>query len=352
MGKNARVLSERVIHEIHRHGPMGFDRFMEIALYDAEAGYFATGALRSDRAGDFLTSPEVSPLFGETIAQFVVAEQDRIGEPFTLVEVGGGSGSLLRPLLDALDPAPSVVAVERSAAARAAIAKRVPEAELAESVPAMRGVVLANELLDNMPAALAVRRGDGWSERVVMADDDRLVLADGEARPELAAWAEAHAGPVPDGGQVEVQLVATEWVGEVLARLESGALLLFDYGDLAENLEHRRAEGTVRTYRAHHLGPDPLAEPGATDITMDVNFSALMPVAEDAECQVELLRQNDFLERWGLRDRLRQLRHQELEAAREGRTMDRLALRSEVTDAEALLHPRGLGDFRVLVCQC
>ncbi|MEE9228279.1 MAG: SAM-dependent methyltransferase, partial [Acidimicrobiia bacterium] len=191
----------------------------------------------------------------------------------------------------------------------------------------------------------------GWSERVVNIEDDRLVLADGEARPEVTAWAEAHAGPVPDGGKVEVQLAATEWVREVLGRLESGALLLFDYGDLAENLEHRRAEGTVRTYRSHHLGPDPLAEPGATDITMDVNFSALMPVAEDAGCEVELLSQDDFLERWGLRDRLRHLRHEELEAAREGRTMDRLVLRSRVTDAEALLHPRGLGDFRVLVCR-
>ncbi|MEE9298345.1 MAG: SAM-dependent methyltransferase, partial [Acidimicrobiia bacterium] len=194
------MLSEHIIAEIRRGGPMGFDRFMEIALYDPEAGYFATGALRSDRAGDFLTSPEVSPLFGETIAQFVAAERDRIGEPFTLIEVGGGSGSLLRPLLDALDPAPSVVAVERSAAARAAIAERVPEADLAETVPALRGVVIGNELLDNMPAALVARRDKGWSERVVNIEDDRLVLADGEARPEVTAWAEAHAGPVPDGG--------------------------------------------------------------------------------------------------------------------------------------------------------
>jgi len=94
-----------------------------------------------------------------------------------------------------------------------------------------------------------------------------------------------------------------------------------------------------------------LAEPGETDITMDVNFSAMLAVAEESGCDVELLRQDDFLERQGLRDRHRDLRQQELEAAREGRSMDRLKLRSRVTEVETLLHPRGLGDFRVMTAR-
>jgi SAM-dependent MidA family methyltransferase len=105
----------------------------------------------------------------------------------------------------------------------------------------------------------------------------------------------------------------------------------------------------MRTYRAHHLGPDPLLEPGATDITLDVDFSALAAVAEEAGGRVEYVTQAEFLERWGLRERLTELRHAELEAAREGETMQRLRLRSRVTEAETLLHPRGLGGFRVLV---
>ena len=132
-----------------------------------------------------------------------------------------------------------------------------------------------------------------------------------------------------------------------LIRLKYGALLVFDYGDRAEGLEHRRVEGTVRTYRGHHLGPEPLAEPGATDITLDVNFSALVDAAGDAE----VMRQDEFLERWGLRDRLDELRTSELDAAREGRIMEQLILKSRITEGETLLHPRGLGDFRVLVAR-
>jgi SAM-dependent MidA family methyltransferase len=348
IGHHLVVLLEQISDEIRSKGPIGFDRFMEIALYDETAGYYSTGRLRSDQGGDFLTSAEVSPLFGETIARFAAAEHDRIGDPFTLVEVGGGSGSLLRPLLDELDFAPRVMAVERSAAARASIAEAVPEVEILDELAAVRGVVVANELLDNMPAALVVRRGSGWQERRVTVVDDALELVDRPPRPEVVEWADRYSGPVPEGGQVEVQLAATEWVGNVAGRLEAGALLLFDYGDRAENLEHRRSEGTVRTYRAHHLGPDPLAEPGETDITMDVNFSAMTAAAESSGCEVELLRQDDFLEQWGLRDRQRDLRSQELQAARQGRSMDRLKLRSRFTEAETLLHPRGLGDFRVM----
>ena len=343
------VLRDRIIQEIRSDGPIGFDRFMEVALYDPLAGYFSTGNLRSEKGGDFLTSPEVSPLFGEIIARFVAAERDRLGEPFTLVEVGGGSGSLLRPLLDCLDVAPRVVAVERSAAARVSIGEMVADVEIVDEMGAVRGVVVANELLDNMPAALVVRRASGWSERRVGEAAGGLQLVEVSPRPEVAGWADRYAGPVPEGGQVEVQLLATEWVRDAVGRLEAGALLLFDYGEIAENLEHRRPEGTVRTYRAHHLGPEPLAEPGATDITMDVNFSALMAAVEGSGCEFELLRQDDFLEQWGLVDRQRELRSKELEAAREGDSMERLRLRSRVTEAETLLHPRGLGDFRVLV---
>lgn len=348
---NVLVILDQIIAEIQRQGPIGFDRFMEIALYAPDGGYFATGSLRSDRGGDFLTSPEVSPLFGETIARFVAAERERIGEPFSVVEVGGGSGSLLRPLLDGLDPPPPAMVIERSAAARASIGSMVPEAEVIAELSRMRGVIVANELLDNMPAALVVRRGDGWKELRVAVTNSDLELVDAEPRTEVVEWADRYAGPVSEGGRVEVQLQVTEWIRGALGQLESGALLLFDYGDLAEGLESRRAEGTVRTYRSHHLGPDPLAEPGATDITMDVNFSAVIAEVENSGTSVEFLRQDDFLEQWGLRDRVGAIRDQELAAARDGRTMERLQLRSRITDAETLMHPRGLGDFRVVVCR-
>ncbi len=128
-------------------------------------------------------------------------------------------------------------------------------------------------------------------------------------------------------------------------------MVVIDYGDSAEGLAPRRAQGTIRTYRAHHIGPDPLDDPGDTDITADVNFTALVAVAENAGAEVEVHRQDDFLAGLGLRCRLSELRHLELELARSDDALERLRVRSLRTEAETLLHPRGLGDFRVMVAR-
>ncbi|MFZ0015638.1 MAG: SAM-dependent methyltransferase [Acidimicrobiia bacterium] len=332
-------LKQRILAEIAAGGPMPFERFMEMALYDAE-GFFGGDRLRSDKGGDFLTSPEVSPLFGETLATWVRSVHARIGDPFQVVEVAAGSGSLLRPLLAEMDV--EAIAVEVSPAARAALSGL---AAIRERLPTeMRGVLIANELLDNLPMALAQRVDGGWRERWVGEDDGDLVFVDVSPRERVVEWLHAYAGPVEDGGWVEVQLEARAWLADSVSRLGAGGLLLFDYGDLSDNLLPRRIDGTLRTYRAHHLGPHPLDEPGETDITADVNFSALVDVAPNSR----LHRQDDFLAGLGLRERLSALRRLELEAARVGNEAERLALRTTKTEVETLLHPRGLGDFRVL----
>ncbi len=334
---------------------MPFERFMEQALYHPIHGFFGSGQLRSVKAGDFLTSPEVSPLFGETLGRFISLEHERLGEPFKLIEVGAGSGSLLGPLLASLDFQPDTWAVERSPAARQAISDVLSTARVVDDFPRFdggnNGVIIANELLDNLPMALAVRDVAGWFERWVGASDGDLVLVDSAARPSVAAWCEQFAGNVPEGGLVEVQLAACEWVESAISVLSRGWVLIFDYGDTAEGLLPRRTEGTLRTYRSHHLGPHPLDEPGATDITADVNFTALASTAEMAGCRATISRQDDFLAGLGLRDRLSDLRNQELAMARSGNDLERLAVRSQKTEVETLLHPRGLGDFRVMAIQ-
>jgi len=349
-------MRKRLISRIQAEGPLPFEEFMRVALYGGDGGFFTGAVLRSEKAGDFLTSPEVSLMFGETLAGFVRIEADRIGvDTPVVVDAGAGSGSLLRPLLDALGPVGEVWAVEVSPAAGEALASRVPEASLVgglDEIPSgMRGVILANELLDNLPAALVVRTRGGWLEQQVGSADGDLILVEAPARPAVAAWADSHGGPVPEGGRVEVQIGACEWVGRAIGLLGAGALVAIDYGDTAEGLLPRRPEGTLRTYRAHHLGPDPLLEPGATDITMDVNFTAIQAAAEAAGAEVSLHRQDDFLTGLGLRDRLAALRDRELELAREGTPMERLQARSDLGDGRTLLHPRGLGDFRVLVAR-
>jgi NADH dehydrogenase [ubiquinone] 1 alpha subcomplex assembly factor 7 len=338
--------------QIAEEGPVPFERFMELALYGSE-GYFTTGPLRSEKSGDFLTSPEVSSMFGSTLAVCVEQEWRRIGEPFQLIEVAAGSGTLLQPLLEIFPTEPW--AVEVGPAARSALAEIIPGehivAELAEIPDPLRGVILANEFVDNLPMAIAQMTQAGWRERWVGLDGDELTFLDHVVRPKVEAWLNEYAGPVESGGWVEVQLEAAAWLRTALDRLVAGSVVLIDYGDLAEGLAPRRRDGTLRTYRAHHLGPHPLDEPGATDITADVNFSALEAVAISGGATVELHRQDDFLASLGLRSRLASMRRRELELARSNETAARLEIRSLIVEAETLLHPRGLGDFRVLVAR-
>jgi SAM-dependent MidA family methyltransferase len=368
-------LKQRLIEQIRAGGPMPFEDFMAIALYDPDGGFFTSKSLRSVKGGDFLTSPEVSPLFGETLAKFADQELSLIVPPASgasvgrkvpqpersegwgrgacLVEVGAGSGSLLKPVLATLESPVDAWAVEASPAARESLAAILAPDRIVPTLDDLperfSGVVIANELLDNLPVALAVRTGQGWNERWVGVQDDDLVLVPTEARSEVADWAERFGLPAPERGLVEVQLAAGDWLRSVLDRLDSGTVVLIDYGDTAENLEKRRVEGTLRTYRAHHLGPHPLDDPGETDITVDVNFTALIDRAAQLGAGVEYHRQDDFLSQFGLRARLSKLRHEELDLARHGDPMERLKVRSIKTEAETLLHPRGLGDFRVLV---
>ncbi|CAN5668628.1 SAM-dependent methyltransferase [soil metagenome] len=329
------------------HGPIPFEQFMEIALYGG-GGFFRGNTIRSVSDGDFLTSPEVSPLFGTTVAEFVRQEHGRLGEPFLLVDVGAGSGSLLRSLL--AECPVEAWAVEVSPPARGSLTRLLPAGRvvtsLAELPSPLRGVVIANELIDNLPMALAQKNDGEWRERWVGLEGDTFVMVDADPRPAVLDWLNRFAGPVAKGGWVEVQSQAQAWLSELMSRLIEGSVVIVDYGELAENLSHRREAGTLRTYRGHHLGPDPLLEPGTTDITADVNFTALIATSEESGWTTELFRQDDFLRKYGLDERLAELRSREVMAVD---AKEKLTLRSERIGGETLLHERGLGDFRVLV---
>lgn len=343
---------EDIRAEIEKVGPIPFERFMELALYGPD-GYFSTGTVRSTQTGDFLTSPEVSPMFGETIAVFVAAEVERWRGPGAVVEIGAGTGSLLGPILSTL-PSIDVWAVEVSPSARASLAKLLPRSRVLDSIEILpnfeAAVVIANELIDNLPMALAQLTDIGWRERYVSTGEDGYEFVDAPPRPEVLSWLDRFAGPVELGGWVEVQLEADKLLRTLLGKVKAGALVLVDYGGLAENLAHRRRDGTLRTYRRHHLGPHPLDEPGQTDVTADVNFSALLATAAEEGWHAALHRQDEFLENLGIRTRLAELAEQERAlAGRDER--ERLRVRSARTAGETLLHERGLGDFRVLVAR-
>lgn len=348
-------MKKRILRLIRREGPLPFERFMELALYDPAEGYYAAGPLRSRPAGDFLTSPEVSPAFGETLAEYAVGENRRLGEPpdFTVAEAGAGSGALLEPLLAALPFPARAVAVEASAAARAALSARLPCLNVYSPQDApgrLTGVMFANEVADNLPVALAAREGGGWSERRVGEEDGELTFVAAPARAGVREWLDAYAGEVAEGGTAAAQLAAGDWISGWAGRLAAGSLVVLDYGGSAADLA-ARGGAVLRTHRGHRPGPHPLESPGEIDITADVNFTALADAARGRGLECEVLTQREFLTRCGLPARLADLRERELRLAGAGEHLERLRVRSQITGASALLDPAGLGGFRVLIAR-
>ena len=281
-------------------GWIGFDAFMALALYAPGLGYYARdslkyGALPSRReagrvvaGSDFVTAPELSPLFGQTLAaQLKQALQQT--QTDTVWEFGAGSGALAQQLLSSLQalgqPLPQYRIVELSATLRArqqaALAAFADQVQWVDALPAqLTGVVLGNELLDAMPVKLLNRAGGVWFERGVAA------TADG------AGWAwqdrpTALRPPVDMAGEhdylTEIHPQAEAFIRTLADRLVAGAAFFIDYGFPEHEYYHpQRHMGTVMCHQAHRADQDPLTQVGQKDITSHVNFTGIALAAQDA----------------------------------------------------------------------
>jgi SAM-dependent MidA family methyltransferase len=326
--------------EIAAGQPIPFDRFVELALY-GPSGFYTSAGGRAGRRGDFLTSPEVGPLFGAVLARHVDAEWERLGrpDPFTVVDAGAGPGTLARAVLaaqPACAPALRYVAVEVSAAQRAQHPEGV-ESSAELPVGPIDGVIVANELLDDLPFRLAVF-DDGWREAFVdVADDGRLVERLSRLFEPVPAVLPAVA---PHGARAPLVERAAAWVADARARLRAGSLLVVDYGvALTTELVDRPWREWLRTYRGNERGGHYLADPGLQDVTTEVPFDQL-PIPDALRTQAAFLRSagiDDLVEE-GRRAWAAQAAHPGLEALR---------MRSRVRESEALLDPHGLGAFLV-----
>jgi len=314
---------------------------MDRALYGSNGFYMRADGGHAGRRGDFLTSPEVGPLFGVVLASFLDAEWIRLGrpDPFTVVDAGAGPGTLARSVLAAAPACAEVmryVAVEVSAAQR----DRHPTGvESVERLPEERfvGVIIANELLDNLPFRLAVY-DRGWREAFVEQD-----LSGG--------WAERLSGvfePLPDclplnaahGARAPLIDRAARWVRDATSQLERGTLIAIDYGVASTStLADRPWREWLRTYRGHDRGDHYLRSPGTQDITTDVGFDQL--AAPDATRT-----QAQFLQLHGIADRVDEGRRY-WEAHASQPDLQAMRMRSRISEAEALLDPSGLGGFMV-----
>src|SRR6476620_100388 len=256
-------------------GLLRFDEYMRVALY-GEDGFYNSGGRAGRRGGHFLTSPEVGPLFGAVLAQAIDGWWRQLGEPadFTVVEVRAGPGTLARAIL-AAEPAcaPRYVAVETSAAQRADHPDGVDSrADLPQ--PGLTGVVLANELLDNLPFRLAVFDG-GWREAFVVADGDELREVLAVRLDPSPAWLPTSA---PHGARVPIQDDAAAWVSTAMGALAVGRVVAIDYAVArSAELVVRPWREWLRTFCGHERGGHYLAEPGRQDITADVCVDQLPP---------------------------------------------------------------------------
>ena len=323
-------------------GALRFDHFLEIVLY-GQSGFYSTSG-RAGRRGDFLTSPEVGPLFGAVVARWLDHEWQRLGQPdrFRFIDVGAGPGTLARTVLAAAPqclPALEYVAVEISAAQRAQHPAGVTS--LAQ-LPTDRcdGVVLANELIDNVPFRLGVFDGQ-WREAYVTRQGDRLVevlrpLAD--PPPAVLAITPRH------GARMPLHDRAADVLAQSRDLVLRGRLAVIDYAvATTAHLALRPWREWLRTYRGHERGGHYLVDPGQQDITTEVALDQLCAVLGDPSV---VRSQAQWLQRWGVDELVDEGRQFWTEHAARP-TLEAMRMRSRISEAEALLDPSGLGSFLV-----
>lgn len=292
-----RNLTALIGQEITAFGPMPFRRFMEMALYHPQHGYYRSGRARVGKKGDFFTNVSVGPLYGRLLARQFAQMWRRMGEPrdFTLVEQGAHGGELASDVLAGLrELAPECFAaatcriVEPSPALVVEQQERLSpwgaKVQWSDAIPRFEGVHFSNELPDAFPVHLVRWTGSVWRELAVVLENEKFAFVE---TPIVSAGLAAACGqiplPLPPGYTTEVNLAARAWIAEIAAQLVRGYVLCVDYGyERADFYALERASGTLSAYAQHRREPDPLARPGEVDLTAHVEWTSLIEAAQGA----------------------------------------------------------------------
>jgi len=273
--------------EIEKSGGwISFARYMELALYTPGLGYYSGGSAKFGAGGDFVTAPQISPLFGRVLAQqFAEALKQTGGE---ILELGAGTGLLASQILDelrALDIEAPYSILEVSGELRARQQKRLAghAASWLDAMPeTFTGVIFGNEVLDALPVHLVHWTENGPMERGVASREDRLFWLD---RPiaDSSLLEMAQLLDLPAGYISEINLAAPALVKSLAERLESGILFFIDYGfGRSEYYHPQRHMGTLRAHYRHHALDDPFYLPGLCDLTAHVDFTAIADAGLDS----------------------------------------------------------------------
>jgi SAM-dependent MidA family methyltransferase len=353
------ALVARIRAEIERDGPMTFARFMELALYDPEGGYYRSGTARAGRTGDFLTAPEAHPIFGRALARHLTDVWRALDEPdvFTVREYGAGGGALAEGVLTGLgvdepglaaalhyrpvEVEPRRIEELQGRLATAGLAGRL---ETDDGGPIV-GAVIANEVLDALPTHRVAFRGGRLREVYVGLEGGRF--ADQEGAPSTPALADRLAADgvtLADGQAAEICLAIDDWVAAAAAGLDRGVLLLIDYGHAATQLYDpvRRRAGTLLAYLRHQAHDDPYLAVGRQDLTAHVDVTAIERAATRAGlAHLGTTTQGSFLAALGAGELL-----VELQSGPPSGLGGYLEARSALI---RMIDPAAMGGFRVIV---
>ena len=328
---------DAVTAAIRDHGPISFAEYMELAL-SGPGGFFEVPPIGAD--GDFVTSPHVHPAFARLLATAVEDLRERLGDPrpFRLTEVGAGDGTLARGLLDHVARADlEYVAVETSPGALGSLAG-IDGVRVSERLEGASHVILANELMDNLPFRRLRGTSGGPREVLVGIDGDRFV----ERLAETPA--EVH-GTLEDGEELTVPDGALRFVDVVAARLaHPGYALLIDYGGVGE------PGGPPHGYRGHRPIEDLLDRPGTADITSGVDFALLAERAERAGLVAfPSVTQRHALTALGFDEWIQEELATQAAQLNDGAGLDAVRTWSGRSRATLLVDPSALGRFRWLL---
>ena len=359
-------ISSLIEEQIEREGGITFARFMDLALYADPDGYYRSSKRRPGRGGDFLTAPEMHPLFGLTVARQIAECWRSMDQPeqFTIREYGAGVGGfaydILAGLLDAEPQLRSGLRYEMvevngfraHQAMRAMIEVGLDDVvtvvDAPEDLP-LEGVAIANEVADALPVhRLVVRNGSLLESWVVLDNQGGFIWEErqlSKAVADFPKYLDTHGvdlTTLPEGSVIETSPAASEWIREIALTLTRGYALIIDYGyPVAELLRDHRLQGTLRGYSQHTVNDNPFLNPGGQDLTAHVDFDRLIDSALAEGMHVEgLTTQADFLERNGLGELLVAMQTQE------GITPD-VYYRAQ-SAVYRLIDPGGMGRFRVL----
>ena len=315
-------LEKKIIEKIKKEGPITFEAFMNIALYEPGFGYYTSDKTEIGKAGDFYTGPHLHSIFGAMMGKQLEEMWEILGRPadFCVIEIGAGAGYLCKDILDYLEKKSfsplSYIIVEPSPFIKAkqirlleGYSEKVKWVHSLKEPEGIRGCVLSNELLDAFPVHL-VEMGDELQEVYVDVEDDILFETQGDlSTGAIADYINEFSIKLTKGYRTEINLGIKDWLKSIYGVLGEGFVLTIDYGYSAQDYySEDRNRGTILCYHHHQVEEDPYKNIGEQDITAHVNFSSIKKWGEDIGLKtIGFCQQGTFLVSLGIDEVINEL---------------------------------------------